>query len=53
MVLREILVPRNLNFAMHTQYDSGSNMGWVPLGHTSLYGLVISLVAPGMPANIL
>ena len=24
-----------LKLDMHTQLDSGSNMGWVPLGHTS------------------
>ena len=25
----------DLKFGMHTQLDSGSNMGWVPPGYTS------------------
>ena len=30
----------NLKLSMHAQLDTGSNMGWVPPGHTSPYGHV-------------
>ena len=28
-----------LKLSMHTQHDSGSNMGWVPPGHTPSSGM--------------
>ena len=31
---RQILGATDLTLSMHTQLDSGSNMGWVPPGHT-------------------
>ena len=31
---------KGLKLGVHTQLDSGSNMGWVPLGHTSSFWCV-------------
>ena len=36
-----------LKLGMHTQLDSGSNMGWVPLSHTSSF-LVCKAKMPKM-----